>query len=66
MLFIGTDVVLLLIAGAVIAIGVLLVARRFLGLDEASANALSYASMATSGLLVAAYIVIRSVLDSLC
>ena len=66
MLFIGTDVVLLLVAGAVIAIGVLLVARRFLGLDEASANALSYTSMVTSGLLVATYIIICSVLDSLC
>lgn len=65
MLFVGIDVVLLLIAGAVIAIGVLLVARRF-GLDEASANALSYASMATSGILIVSYVVIAHILDSLC
>lgn len=66
MLVVGIDVLLLLFAGAIIAIGVLFVARRFLGVDEASANALCYTSLITSDLLIVVYIVICLVLDSLC
>lgn len=66
MLTIGIDVFILLIIAIVIGEGTLLVARRCLRLDEESSYALSVVSLITSGILIASYVVMCIVLDSLC
>jgi hypothetical protein len=66
MLTIGIDVFILLIIAIVIGEGTLLVARRCLRLDEESSYTLSVVSLVTSGILIASYVVMCIVLDSLC
>lgn len=66
MLTIGIDVFVLCIIAIVVGEGTLLVARRCLRLDEESSYALSAVSLITSGILIASYVVMCIVLDSLC
>lgn len=64
-MLLGIDIIILLTVGAVIALGVLYVARRR-GFSKEYANLLCDISLATSGLLVVAYILMARILDSLC
>ena len=65
MLAVGPDVVLLFSAGAIIACFVAVVARCC-GMDKETVDNLAYTSMATSFLLIVAYVAISFMLDSLC
>ena len=65
MLTIGIDVFVLCIIAIVVGEGTLLVAHRCLRLDEESSYVLSAVSLITSGILIASYVVMCIVLDSL-
>lgn len=64
MLF-GIDVIILLTVGVLVSLGMLHFARRR-GFSKEYANLLCDTSLATSGLLVVAYILMAHILDSLC
>lgn len=66
MLVIGIDVFVLLIIAIIVGEGTLLVAKLCLHLDETSSYALSVSSFITSVVLIASYVVMCLVLDSLC
>lgn len=64
-MLLGIDIIILLTVSVFVALGVLYVARRR-GFSKEYENLLCNTSLATSGLLIVAYILIAHILDSLC